>query len=114
MKLAITDGKGFHARMDNGIVLSVQIGAGNYCDNRNEPFKFEREASYVLPASSNAEIAIWMDGDGDMLDLPSGDSVAGHIPIDRIFAAIPALIALQSPTPESIFSAMGADFWAAT
>ena len=112
MKLAITDEKGFHARMGNGIVLSVQIGAGNYCDNRDEPFKFDRKASYVLPASSNAEIAIWIDGDGDMLDLPSGDTVAGYIPIDRIFAAIPALIALQNPTPASIFAAMGDDFWA--
>ena len=114
MKLAITSEKGFHARMDNGIVLSVQIGAGNYCDNRDEPFRFDREASYVLPASSSAEIALWMDGDGDMLNLPSGDTVAGYIPIGRIFAAIPALIALQDPTPESIFAAMGADFWAAT
>jgi hypothetical protein len=111
MKVAITNEKGFHVRMANGIVLSVQIGAGNYCDNRNEPFRFERKPNYVLPASENAEIAIWMDGEGDILDLPSGDTVAGYVSIESIFAAIPAMAALKNPTPDDIFKAMGDGFF---
>ena len=46
---------GFHITI-NGITLSVQFGAGNYCDNYNNG-DFGGEANSW--ESSDAEIAIW-------------------------------------------------------
>ena len=106
MKLRITDGKGIHVEMGNGIVLSVQIGPGNYCDNYDEPFSARRDPKYRLPESRTAEIAVWFKGDGDMLDLPSGNTVAGRVDIGKIFDVIPQLSALESPTPEAVFDVL--------
>ena len=102
MKLRITDGKGTHVEMGNGIVLSVQIGPGNYCDNYDEPFSAQRDPKYRLPASRTAEIAVWFKGDGELMDLPSGDTVAGRVDIGKILKIIPKLDALESPTPEVV------------
>ena len=102
MKLRITSGKGIHVEMGNGIVLSVQIGPGNYCDNRDEPFSALRDPKYRLPESRTAEIAVWFEGDGDMLDLPSGGTVAARVDIGKIFDVIPQLSALESPNPEVV------------
>ena len=50
----ITDAKGFHITFDNGWTVSVQFGAGNYCDNYDSP-------EYDKPAkpSTTAEVAAW-------------------------------------------------------
>ena len=40
---------GFTMTFANGNTISVQFGAGNYCDNRSES----------APSCANAEIAIW-------------------------------------------------------
>lgn len=50
----ITEGKGFHIRFENGWTISVQIGAGNYCTNRNN-FLY---GQYVGP-SYTAEVAVF-------------------------------------------------------
>lgn len=106
MQLRITQGKGFHVVMDNGVTLSVQIGPGNYSDNYNEPFRGERDRDYVLPPSSTAEIAVWIKG-GSMLELPSCDTVAGYVPVSDVFRAIARLMALTDPTPEEVVDALG-------
>ena len=48
--------KGFHMTFENGLTVSVQWGAGNYCDNHCPPdmdFSFSKDAE-----SSTAEVAI--------------------------------------------------------
>lgn len=51
--------KGFHMTFNNGLIVSVQWGAGNYCDNHfpeDMDFSCSKDAK-----SSTAEIAIWKD-----------------------------------------------------
>ena len=77
--------KGFHITTSTGYVLSVQYGAGNYCENYcggNYSMKGEE-----VPEVSQVEIAIWRTDDPRMLEL-NGDTVAGHVP----FSLIPHII----------------------
>ena len=51
--------KGFHMTFNNGLTVSVQWGAGNYCDNhfpKDGDYSFSKDA-----ISSTAEVAIWKD-----------------------------------------------------
>ncbi len=54
-KLAICQNKGFHIRFDNGWTVSVQFGAGNYCDNYNS-MDFDRKTG---AESDTAEVWCW-------------------------------------------------------
>jgi hypothetical protein len=110
MQLKITGGKGFHAIMSNGVTLSVQIGGGNYCDNFDEEIGATRERGFRLPPSFTAEVAIWV-GNGGMLELPEGDTVAGWVSVAKVFDAIPRLAALQDPTPGDVIAALGETFF---
>jgi hypothetical protein len=53
----ITYSKGFHVRFENGVVVSVQFGGGNYCDNHDG--EIGRENMKPTLASSTAEMAVW-------------------------------------------------------
>jgi len=64
-QFGITHDKGFHITFANGVTLSTQFGAGNYCDNRNyDPDSYKRSIEDTF--CGNAEIAIW-DKDGEWL-----------------------------------------------
>lgn len=57
---ASTMRKGFHMTFNNGLTVSVQWGAGNYCDNHfpeDMDFSFSKDAK-----SSTAEIAVFNGG----------------------------------------------------
>lgn len=84
-QMRITSGKGVHFTFDNGVVLSIQIGGGNYSDNYDEPIgAIERgERGYSLPASRTAEIAVWPEGERDLIDL-GGDIVRGYVPVSDV------------------------------
>ena len=82
--------RGFKYTLTNGYTLSVAFGAGNYCDNQNEPL-FEGESWYE---SSDFEVAVF-EPNGDIVDLiPAkeeggwSDQVIGFVPA----AALPMLI----------------------
>ena len=98
MKFAITDGKGFQITFDNGILVSVQFGCYNYCENYGKQFlkewhyRCEREERFWH--SNNAEIAVWDTNANDKwitsdilklarLSQYSGDDVAGNIETDE-------------------------------
>jgi hypothetical protein len=66
---AITGQKGFHITFENGWTVSVQFGAGNYCENRNHP-----DWDGPVP-SRTAEVAV-LSPDGEFHDL-GGDIVRG-------------------------------------
>jgi len=54
--------KGFHFGV-NDITVSVQFGYGNYCDNYNNRDDIEKRGDPTLQVeSSDAEIAIWLNG----------------------------------------------------
>ena len=56
--------KGFHMTFDNGIHVSVQFGAGNYCDN-HDSFDFSCSTDQH---SSTAEVAVWHEDHDDVHD----------------------------------------------
>lgn len=82
--LKITRGKGFHITFDNGYCISVQFGAGNYCENRD----FVADGCLFTPASDkdagekgsrDCEIAIF-DPQNNMLHVEEwGDEVKGWV-----------------------------------
>jgi len=49
--------KGFHYTFENGITVSVQFGAGNYCDNHSNNFSDENDKEHI--ECPNAEVAMW-------------------------------------------------------
>jgi hypothetical protein len=101
--LKITRGTGFHLTFENGVVLAVQIGGGNYCDNYDAPI--ERNPS-DLPASTTAEFAVWNTQGSEMLELAHGDTIAAYVPMAKVVKVIAKLSALTAPTPKSIKSAV--------
>lgn len=58
--------KGFHMTFDNGLVASVQWGAGNYCDNH---FPDDSDFSCTKDAKSDtAEVAVIDSSTGKFVD----------------------------------------------
>lgn len=84
-KMGINGNKGIHFTFANGFTLSVQIGPGNYCENRDllgyEQFHRMRNG-HALPASHTAEIAVW-PANGEMIPLVM-DTVYGWFPISEL------------------------------
>jgi len=84
--------RGFQYTLTNGYLLSVAFGAGNYCDNRNEPF-YPEETGYE---SSNFEVAVF-EPNGDSVDLVRTvdnewtDQVIGWVPASALPMLISAL-----------------------
>lgn len=54
--------KGFHYTFENGITVSVQFGAGNYCDNHSSNRGAEYGKEHV--ECPNAEVGIWNSNGG--------------------------------------------------
>ena len=71
---AITRGKGFHIKFENGYTLSCQIGRGNYCQNYDE--KITSDNRNIKP-SLTAELAI-ICPNGDLFSFEDGDTVKGY------------------------------------
>jgi hypothetical protein len=62
----ITRKKGFHIEFDNGFIVSVQFGPGDYCQNYDmTPGGDEEEAGRI--GSADAECAVW-GKDGAMIE----------------------------------------------
>lgn len=84
-----------HLVFDNGITLSIQIGHGNYCSNRNLS-----ESADSNPMSHDAEIAIWNAND-QWLKIGDNDDVRGWVSIDAALTLATILKALpEDITPD--------------
>ena len=79
--IEITRGRGFHLTFDNGWTISVQIGYGNYCANRDKG-SFDT----VPEPSPDAEIAV-MNPKGEMVELVN-DTVQGWVSTEKVADAI--------------------------
>ena len=95
--------KGFHMTFENGLTVSVQWGAGNYCDNHfpaDNDFSFSKDAK-----SSNAEIAIlykdeFLDPQHFTDEKIGGDGmVSGYLSAEQVAK----IIYNASTTPIDIF-----------
>ena len=80
----ITRHKGFQIDFENGWCISVQFGAGNYCDNHDREFDFEKEMDMLK--STNAEIGIFNPKDELIRhpDYGSKDTVKGWVTPDEL------------------------------
>ena len=63
MSFKITGGKGFHFKFPNGVTVSVQFGAGNYCEHYDDDMMdwIESKGKGTIE-SHDAEVAIWKEG----------------------------------------------------
>lgn len=93
-KFCSTYNKGFHLVFSNGCTLSVQWGAGNYCDRYYEPFASEAGMKFV--ESKDAEIAIFDSKDNLITLVGMGDSVAGYLSVSNVASVISVLNILQN------------------
>ena len=84
--ITVMNNKGFHFAFDNGITISIQIGAGNYCDNYDKRIGFERTVDHV--SSKNAEIAAWTTENGwfdwEENKFIKGSDVKGYVPTNEV------------------------------
>lgn len=58
--------KGFQVTYDNGFMVSVMFGRGNYCNNRNNQYDVNR--------SPDAEVAVFRNEERIMIDGEWGDT----------------------------------------
>jgi hypothetical protein len=79
----ISSNKGFHVTFKNGVTISTQFGAGNYCSN------YDSEMDSKLKKCPNSEIAIW-NKSGEYITKEimkmlskDEDDVVGHITPDE-------------------------------
>jgi hypothetical protein len=97
---AITAHKGFQITFANGYTVSVQFGAGNYCDNYNDGFyQAAKEHRYE---SSDAEVAV-IRPDGEMAYLDDHSQVRGRQSPDEVTALIASVCAgtfKEHPAPD--------------
>lgn len=90
----ITQGKGFHLTFANGWTVSVQWGAGNYCDNYGS-----RDYAAPAPSSRTAEVAAW-DADGTWLSFGSAyHTVEGYKTTDEVVNFIANIAGLPASLP---------------
>lgn len=87
---ASTMNKGFHMTFENGYTVSVQWGAGNYCDNH---FPKDMDFSWKKPAESNTAEVAALDPRGEFLDLfevcpdlNTDGMVAGYLTPEEVLA----------------------------
>ena len=92
---AITQHKGFQLAFANGYQVSVQFGAGNYCDRKYDGF-FEAITSDRWE-SGDAEVAV-LRPDGSLLRLTKWDTVRGYASPDEVAR----IIALVATNPEAL------------
>jgi hypothetical protein len=71
----ITGGRGFHITFENGYTVSVQFGAGNYCEHYDGDY--ERGKELAAAGSVNAEAAVWAKG-GDMIQYGDWSDTVGN------------------------------------
>ena len=95
-----TRNKGFQMTFQNGMTISVQFGASNYCERKNMTtiYKDEMDATTPIISSSDAEIAIW-DKEGKWYNFGS-DEVKGWVSPDEVVFWITA--AREAKTLEDI------------
>ena len=86
-KFKSTERKGFHITFENGLTVSVQWGAGNYCDNHSN-FDFSHTKDME---SKTAEVAVrcnerWLNANdftGEGVDY-SCDDVVGWLTPEQV------------------------------
>lgn len=96
--MKITDGKGVRFTLDNGLVISIQIGRGNYCENYDFP-TYDISRENPLPASRTAEIAVFSTDDA-MIDIDR-DCVKGYVPVEHVLRFVEFLRSLPSDLVKS-------------
>ena len=78
----VNQSKGFAMTFKNGTTISVQFGAGNYCERRNLTAPIQGEMKMSIVESKTAEIVIW-DKEGTWFSF-GHDTVKGWVDADEV------------------------------
>lgn len=79
-----SQGKGFQITFANGYTVSVQFGAGNYCEHYHAPYDFNQAKMHQ---SRDAEVAV-IAPDGQFLRIAPFDKVRGYVTPDEVATII--------------------------
>jgi len=82
----VSSGKGFILNLDNGWELSVQWGAGNYCENKlaeGNPF-MNTHPDYGTWESRNAEILAFDNLAREYWKFPDGAEALGYCSVEQV------------------------------
>lgn len=88
--ISINSNKGMHFEFSNGNVISIQIGYGNYCENKENPQVYYG-MQWDQIKSKDAEIAIfdssgrWYDFENNKFKEDNTTDVKGYVPSDEVF-----------------------------
>jgi len=83
-KFVSTFNRGTHMTFENGLTISMQWGASNYCEKRTFAYHYGKstEGEYDTWDSTTAEIAIW-DAQGEWFSF-GDDTVRGWVSPDEV------------------------------
>ena len=90
--------RGFQITFENGYTVSVQFGAGNYCDNQSDALRKPTDIKSAADLEcGNAEVAI-LDQNNNFIGFAStgGENVLTHITPEKV-AEIIAWACRQKP-----------------
>jgi hypothetical protein len=68
----VTRGRGFQIRFENGYMISVQFGPGNYCDNYDMDIDDQNSIKAGQQGSTTAEVAV-INPNNILMELPNHD-----------------------------------------
>lgn len=79
-----SQGKGFQIKFENGYTISVQFGAGNYCEHYDAPYEHN---SAWMHQSRDAEVAV-VAPNGEFLRITPFGNVRGFTTPNEVAALI--------------------------
>jgi hypothetical protein len=71
---------GCWVKLPNGWTLSVQWGYGSYGSN----YHWTGDRDRKVPDAVEAEIAVWKEGDGSLVEWVDGETVVGYCSMERV------------------------------
>ena len=79
----ITGGKGLHMKLANDYLVSIQFGAGNYCDNYDS-MDYDNQTGLGQKGSGTAEVYIFDDSDKPKMPRKYKGNPAGYCSADEV------------------------------
>lgn len=67
MRVTINRNCNVHITFDNGVTVSILIGGGSYSENHDDWDLLGHEQERKQVASGTAEVAMWIDGEGEFI-----------------------------------------------
>lgn len=99
---------GYHIRLPNGWVASVQFGPGTYSDNHDVIMLFNPPRDWDYTKTKTAEIAFFHNNDSVLRSFEDGDAVKGYQTVQEVLKFIENLV--NMPHPNDLERTLDDDF----